>query len=131
MTRSPCPTEFEEGETLVAYLRLRGIAFTHVGNETGSSMEAKRRAVRMKRSGTSRGFPDYVLALPGVGVCYIELKRVHGSAVSPEQKEWIRVLNECPGTEARICRGAAECIEFIEQLCPLPTVDKQVRGSVF
>ncbi|CAB4132397.1 VRR-NUC domain containing protein [uncultured Caudovirales phage] len=130
MSKLPCLTEFDEGKQLVAYLRLRNIAFTHVGNETGSSMEAKRRAVRMKQSGVSRGFPDYVVALPGIGVAYIELKRVRGSATSPEQKAWIEILNTCPAAEARVCKGFDEARAFIEELLPLPksTVD---TGSIF
>lgn len=113
------PRESEEGETLVAYLRVRGIKFTHIPNETGGSPEAKRRAIRMKRQGTSKGFPDYIVALPGVGVVYIELKRIKGSSVSPEQVEWIEALNACPGTEARICKGASSAIDFIEELLPV------------
>lgn len=112
----PIPTEFEEGKQLVAYLRLRGIAFTHVPNETGHDAYAKRRAIRMKQSGTAKGFPDYVIALPGVGVVYIELKRQRGSSTSPEQKEWVRILNECPGTEAYICKGSQHAIDVIENL---------------
>lgn len=123
------PTEAQEGDTLVAYLRVRGIPFTHVPNESGHTPEMKRRAVRMKRQGTSRGFPDYVVALPGVGVAYIELKRVKGSSTSPEQKEWIEALNACPGAEARICKGAEAAIAFIEEL--LPVSNKPQTGSVF
>lgn len=113
------PTESQEGDTLVAYLRIRGIKFTHIPNETGHSDEMKRRAIRMKRQGTSRGFPDYVIALPKVGVLYVELKRIKRSVTSPEQVEWIDVLNECPGTEAMIARGAEQAITYIEKLYPL------------
>lgn len=110
---------------LVAYLRVRSIPFSHIGNETGHSPEAKRRAIRMKQQGTSRGFPDYVIALPGVGVIYIELKRRKGSTISPEQKQWIEVLNACPGAEARICKGFDECRKFICELYP-PSKDKEL-----
>jgi hypothetical protein len=118
MNKLPVPTEAQEGEMLVAYLRTRGITFSHIANETGHTLEAKRRAVRMKRQGTSRGFPDYVIVLPGVGVIYIELKRRKGSAISPEQKNWIAAINTCPGAEARICKGFDECKAFIEELYP-------------
>jgi hypothetical protein len=70
----------------------------------------------MKQQGTSKGFPDYVVALPGVGVVYIELKRVRGSATSPDQKSWIEVINKCPGAEAMIAKGAGEAIAFITPL---------------
>lgn len=49
MPRSLCPTEAEEGKALVSYLRMRGLTFTHIPNETGSSPEARRRAIRMKQ----------------------------------------------------------------------------------
>lgn len=118
MSALPCPTEAQEGAALVAYLRLRGIAFTHVGNETGSDPHARRRAVRMKQQGTSRGFPDYVIALPGVGVLYIELKRVRGSSVSPEQKQWIETLQACPGAAAHIAKGRDDAVRIIESYLP-------------
>jgi len=117
----PCPTESQEGDTLVAYLHVKGLKFTHIPNETGHSQEALRRAVRMKRQGTSKGFPDYVIALPNVGILYIELKRVRGSTTSPEQKEWIEILNQCPGAEAHIAKGAQAAITIIESLLPSPT----------
>lgn len=113
------PKESDEGETFVAYLRVRGIKFTHIPNETGGTPEAKRRAIRMKRQGTSKGFVDYIVALPGIGVAAVELKRLKGSSTSVEQVEWIETLNACPGTEARICKGASAAIAFIEELYPV------------
>lgn len=59
MSSLPVPTEAQEAEALVAYLRLKGYKFFHVPNETGGSPEARRRAVRMKRQGVSPGAPDY------------------------------------------------------------------------
>lgn len=115
----PLPSESQEGDQLVAYLRWRGIPFTHIPNETGSSEEAKRRAVRMKRQGVSRGFPDYVIALPDVGMLYIELKRQKGSRVSPEQQAWVDVINRCPNAEAHICHGARAAIDVIESIYPV------------
>jgi len=114
MKRLPCPLESQEAETLVAWLRVKGITFMHIPSETGSSPEARRRAIRMKRQGVVRGFPDYVIALPSVGVLYVELKRVHGSVVSQEQKDWLYLLNKCPGTQAVVAKGAKEAIKFIE-----------------
>lgn len=52
-------TEQQESELLAAYLRIKGYKFTHIPNETGSDPAAKRRAIRMKRAGTSKGFPDF------------------------------------------------------------------------
>lgn len=113
MTSLPIPTEAEEGKTLVAYLRIKGYKFTHIGNETGSTPDAKRRAIRMKQQGLSRGFPDYIVIAHGE-LYAIELKRVKGSRVAPEQREWLEALASV-GVRAAICHGAKEAIEFIEQ----------------
>jgi len=69
----------------------------------------------MKQQGTSKGFPDYIVALPGTGLLAIELKRSVKklSRTSPEQLAWIETLNKCPGVEARVCYGAESAIAFI------------------
>lgn len=116
--KPPVPTESQEGDILVAYLRVRGIKFTHIPNETGHTPEAKRRAIRMKRQGTSKGFVDYVIVLPGVGLLCPELKRVRGSAISQEQRDWVDALNTVPGVEAFIAKGAQAVIDRVEELYP-------------
>lgn len=108
----PVPTEADEARTLVSYLRLRGYRFHHSPNETGSSMEARRRAIRVKREGTSPGFPDYLI-ITSRGVIAIELKRTKGGTVSPEQREWIEALNVA-GVPAYVCRGAEQAIKLVE-----------------
>lgn len=108
------PTEAQEGAALVAYLRIRGHMFTHIPNETGGSPEARRRAIRMKQQGTSKGFPDYLI-ITKAGLVAVELKRVKGSKVSPEQIAWVKALGDC-GVTARICKGAEEAIAFINEV---------------
>jgi hypothetical protein len=110
---SHVPLEREEAATLVAWLRLRGLPFHHSPNETGSDPYARRRAVRMKREGTSPGFPDYTVVTKS-GVIYIELKRTKGSSTSPEQRAWIEALNQA-GSPAYIARGAEEAIDIISK----------------
>lgn len=117
------PTEAQEAQTLVHYLRLSGHRFHHSPNETGSSMEARRRAVRMKREGTSPGFPDY-LVIVNKKLVFIELKRVKGSKVSIHQKEWIADLLET-GVVAAICYGAEEAIGLVEGVASLGVGDGQ------
>ena len=113
----PCPTEAEEGKLLVAYLRTRNFRFTHIPNETGHSDEAKRRAIRMKQQGTSKGFPDYIVLLPSIdALLAIELKRHHGSAITQEQKDWITAFCEISHCEGIIAKGAKDAIDFIENL---------------
>lgn len=110
---SVVPTEAQEAHHLVGYLRLRGFKFTHIPNETGHSLEARRRAIRMKQQGVSRGFPDYLIIV-GDRAIAIELKRTKGSTTSPEQADWVAALNDA-GIEARVCKGADEAIAFIEE----------------
>lgn len=111
----PVPLESEEGKTLVAYLRINGYNFHHSPNETGRTPEMRRRAVRMKQQGTSKGFPDYVVVLKRGGIAIVELKRVRGSATSQEQKDWI-VAFQAAGIPARICKGADAAISFIKEV---------------
>lgn len=107
------PTEQQEAEALAAYLNINGYRFTHIPNETGSDPRARARAVRMKRAGVSRGFPDYLIFANGIRIA-IELKRSKGGVTSPEQREWLSVLAH-HGFAAAVCHGASEAIEFIEQ----------------
>ncbi len=114
MTRAKIsvPTEQQEAETLAAYCRVKGYAFTHIPNETGGDTRARARAIRMKRAGTSRGFPDYLVFANGRRFA-IELKRIKGSKATPEQLNWLTVLDEY-GFNVKVCFGADEAINFIE-----------------
>lgn len=116
MSRLPCPLESDEAKVFVAWLRVRGLMFYHAPSETGSSPEARRRAVRMKQQGTVRGYPDYCIVLPYVGLVFVELKRQWGSVTSPEQKAWIEALNTVPGVQAEVCKGADVAIAFVSRL---------------
>lgn len=107
------PLESEEARTFVAWLRVRHIRFYHAPSETGSDPYARRRAIRMKRQGTVRGFPDYCI-VTNSGVIFIELKRLKGSTTSPEQREWIEAL-QAARTPAYIAKGAQEAIELVER----------------
>lgn len=108
------PTEFQEGLALVAYLRVKDYKFTHLPLETGSSPEARRRAIRMKQQGTSRGTPDYMIIVKDQ-LLFVELKRKKGSRVSPEQREWLEALSKT-GAHCIIAYGAQDAIDYIETL---------------
>lgn len=111
--RVKCPTETYEAARLVDYLRHKNIAFTHVANETSS----RRQAIKNKQMGLSPGFPDYVILLPGK-ILFLELKRKRGGRISPEQKEWLKRLNEvCPtASVATVANGFEEAKKQIEEL---------------
>lgn len=119
------PTESQEAQVLVQWLQMQSLKFTHVPNETGHTMEARRRAVRMKREGTSAGFPDYTILIDPAQaadhkgwVIMIELKRRKGGTVSPAQRAWVDSFNalKIPGVVAVVARGAQEATD---QLTPL------------
>ncbi len=131
MSRLPCPLEADEAKVFVAWLRVHGLLFYHAPSETGSSPEARRRAVRMKQAGTVKGYPDYCVVLPYTGLAFIELKRQYGSHTSPEQREWIAALNTVPGVQAEICRGAEAAIAFVSRLMGKSLDVKPVDSEVF
>lgn len=103
-------SESLEQRILLVWLRARGLRHTHVANESASKMQR----IKNARNGVSPGFPDLVVLLPGVTIA-IELKRKVGGRVSPAQAEWITALNDS-GVPARVCRGAAEAIAFVEEM---------------
>lgn len=123
------PTEQQEAEQLAAYLRTRRFDFTHIPNETGSDEAAKRRAMRMKRAGVSRGFPDYLIFAKGKMIA-IELKRVKGAKASAEQVEWLEKLAG-HGFHCAVCFGRDESVEFIEEVLGEKKSKKIDDGSVF
>lgn len=108
------PLERDEALVLVAYLRVKNLKFMHIPSETGSSPEARRRAIRMKQQGVSKGFPDYLIIKDGK-LCAVELKRQHGSHTSPEQRAWLSALAAC-GLPCAIAHGAQEAIDWLESL---------------
>lgn len=116
------PTEAQEGLAVVQWLRLQDLQFTHTPNETGSSPEARRRAIRMKQQGTSPGFPDYTILIPparsvtGAGfLLFIELKRRKGGRLSPAQQEWLNAINalEVQPVAAYVAHGADMLINIV------------------
>lgn len=106
------PTEQQESESFAAWLRVKGYPFTHIPNETGHTPDAKRRAIRMKRAGTSPGFPDY-LVFPETRRIAIEMKRKKGGTVKPEQRKWLETL-AAAGFACAITKGRDEAVEFVE-----------------
>jgi hypothetical protein len=67
-------------------------------------------AMNMKATGTTKGIPD--LMIPSLN-CFIEMKRVKGGTISPEQLDWIIYLNNA-GYHAKVCKGKDEAIDFIK-----------------
>ena len=124
-TASAVPLEQDEQMAFVQWCRLQDIRVHHSGNEIGGSTSAmKARAVKMKKMGTSKGFPDLLVFIPVYGItgkidcyqmCAIEMKRRKGSTTTPEQREWLTVL-QASGAMSAVCKGADEAIAFVSAI---------------
>ena len=119
------PLEEDEQIAFVQWCRLNHVLVHHSGNELGGSTAAiKARGVKMKKMGTSKGFPDLLVFIPVYGttgdvdcyqLCAIEMKRKKGSTTSKEQKEWLEVLR-ASGVVSAVCKGADDAINFVEMV---------------
>lgn len=131
MRTSVVPLEEDEQMAFVQWCRLNHLICHHSGNEIGGSTSAmKARAIKMKKMGTSKGFPDLLVFIPVYGMndhvdcyqmCAIEMKRKKGSTTSSEQKEWLKIL-ELSGAYAKVCKGADEAIAFVD------AIRKEING---
>jgi hypothetical protein len=67
----------------------------------------KRTGAKLKRLGTKAGVPDLFFCSPQQGYpgLYIEMKRLRGGRLSPEQKRWIDRLTK-QGYKVATCEGA-------------------------
>ena len=111
------PSEEAEQVMLVQWLELMGLKFSSIPNSTyTTSWKVK---TRNTRTGLRPGLPDLLVALPGVGVIWIELKRTKRGVVSAVQQSWVDTLNACPGNQAYICLGADAAIAIIESFIKL------------
>lgn len=89
------------------------LALLHASANGGHRHKAT--AARLKRTGVKAGVPDMFLpvARNGYNGLFIELKRRKGGRVSPEQKAWLKALNE-QGYRAVVCKGADEAIDELK-----------------
>ncbi len=113
------PMEDQEQLTVVEWLRANKILFHHSPN---GGYRHPVTAMRMKRQGVSPGFPDLIIldrpqtvenGLVYVGAV-IEMKRRKNSAVSIEQKAWLKSLAE-RGWKTKIAYGCDDAISFLEE----------------
>jgi hypothetical protein len=107
-------TEQKVQETVIKWLLLQYPHALYCAS-AGGMRTSQGTAIKMKRAGYVKGFPDLFIYEPrgkyhGLA---IELKREKGGQVSPEQNEWRNAL-ESRGYCAYICRGFEEAREKIE-----------------
>ena len=125
------PTEDQEQEAFVQWLRLKGYPHFRVPNETYTRSWSQK--AKNKKLGVSSGVPDLFIAVPfppphliiahkdrddevrNKTLVAIEMKRKKGGVTSENQKKWIKTLNEA-GVQTVVCRGCDAAIEFIESI---------------
>lgn len=107
----------EEQETQVAVVtwleaQYPGVLFCA---SAGGMRTSLRTAVKMKRAGYRKGFPDLFIYEPkrGYNGLAIELKKEEGGRVSDAQKGWIDSLRT-RGYYAAVCEGFDEAVSTIE-----------------
>jgi hypothetical protein len=125
------PTEDQEQEAFVQWLRLKGYPHFRVPNETYTRSWSQK--AKNKKLGVSSGVPDLFIAVPfppphliiahkdrddevrNKTLVAIEMKRKKGGITSANQKKWIKTLNEA-GVQTVVCKGCDAAIEFIESI---------------
>ena len=125
------PTEAQEQEAFVQWLRLKGYPHFRVPNETYTRSWSQK--AKNKKLGVSSGVPDLFVAVPfppphliiahkdrddevrNKTLVAIEMKRKKGGTTSANQKKWIKTLNEA-SIQTVVCKGCDAAIEFIESI---------------
>lgn len=82
----------------------------------GGMRTSLKQAIKMKANGYVAGFPDLFIYEP-IGEYYglaIEMKRVKGGVISPEQKHWISQLTK-RNFKAVVCYGALDALGVIDK----------------
>ena len=121
------PTEYQEQVTVISWCRGRAaitgdrrLELVH-GDSSGVRVPIGC-AVKMKRAGAIKGWPDLFLPVPcesqhGQYYCcglFIELKRRRGGVGSKEQKEIHELLRE-QGYKVEVAKGAEAAISVISE----------------
>ena len=104
------PTEHEEQCGFVQWFRRK---FPHVRIMAipNGGWRSAATAGKLKAEGVSRGVPD--LFIPEWKL-WIEMKRVTGGRVSPEQQSWKSYLEQC-GYGVLICAGMEQARREVEE----------------
>lgn len=127
MTQRQKP-ELREQKMLAQWLRLqqeagRVLKFTSV-NAT-PYMAYYSQINQNRAAGFVKGFPDMVICLPQTLVfCEMKAPRPHSSHVSPEQKEWIGILDKYESCVSFVAYGAIEAIAKLTNLIGNVTIQK-------
>lgn len=120
------PTEHQEQCTVINYCDVKKLPIFAIPNANALSSLNKQMAVRsmnkLKQEGLRKGVPDLFMPIASCNYhgLFIEMKRIKGSVISKEQKEWNILLNK-NGYCAVICHGSKDAID---------TIDKYIKGEI-
>ncbi len=108
-------SEANQQEIVIKYLRLAYPEALYCAS-AGGMRTSYLQAIKMKRTGYVKGFPDLFIYEPrgefhGLA---IEMKKEKGGTASPEQKEWQEQLRN-RGYCSYICKGNEEAIKVIDE----------------
>lgn len=105
------PTEHQEQAAFVAWFKLQfpHVRIAAIPNGIRSSI---RQAVKAKRDGMSKGFPD--LMIPAWNL-YIEMKRIKGGVLSPEQKDWHHYLEDHCNATVIVSKGCEDAVKKVQE----------------
>lgn len=106
------PTEEHEQIVFVTWLKKQGYWLSASANGGSRNLFE---AVKLKRMGVSAGYPDVFVPLvtPQFSGFFLEMKRVKGGKVSPNQVEWLNYLRS-QGYYAEVARGAEEAKDMFK-----------------
>ena len=111
--------EYKEQKELIRWARMRSATLPELKLLTsipnGGYLLSPSAASKLKATGLSAGVPDLMLpvARGGYHGLFIELKRLKGGRVSPEQRWWAERLNS-EGYLAVVCYGWNDARQIIE-----------------
>ena len=124
------PSEDAEQVAVVQELEARGIPYWHTNNEIWTS--SWKQKARAKAMGTQSGIPDLFVCFPGQLVG-IEMKRRKGGIVSPNQKYWANIIEQC-NIPVWVAHGYDEAMEVVAKYEHLgkikkPVIEKPIRKA--
>ncbi len=118
------PLEEVEQANFVDWLELQGLKFSATAQSTYTTSYNQKR--KNHRTGLRKGVPDMIVLIApeqskdGEGYCiFIELKRLKGGKVSPEQQSWLDALNQTP-VHAYLAQGCDAAIKIVEHYLKEP-----------
>jgi len=108
-------SEANQQEIVIKYLRLSYPNALYCAS-AGGMRTSYLQAIKMKRTGYVKGFPDLFIYEPNQDYhgLAIEMKKEKGSVASPEQKRWQEQLRN-RGYCSYICKGSEEAIKQIDE----------------